>query len=122
MTPGIRPLVAGNWKMNGTSASLPELLAIGNGFLDGLDAEAEAFCERLRGLDGAIGRAGDQLVGCAQETRHAIRHHGCFAAPALAQTAMEVRASRTDFDRGGVTHQHDSLHVCLLFDARDNQR
>ncbi|RUZ18975.1 triose-phosphate isomerase, partial [Mesorhizobium sp. M7A.F.Ca.CA.001.04.1.1] len=25
MTPGIRPLVAGNWKMNGTSASLNEL-------------------------------------------------------------------------------------------------
>ncbi|BCH24941.1 triose-phosphate isomerase [Mesorhizobium sp. L-8-3] len=43
MTPGIRPLVAGNWKMNGTSASLPELLAIGNGFLGGLDAETEAL-------------------------------------------------------------------------------
>ena len=27
MTPGIRPLVAGNWKMNGTSASLTELHA-----------------------------------------------------------------------------------------------
>lgn len=43
MTPGIRPLVAGNWKMNGTSASLPELLAIGNGFLGGLDAETDAL-------------------------------------------------------------------------------
>lgn len=28
MTSGIRPLVAGNWKMNGTSASLPELRSI----------------------------------------------------------------------------------------------
>ncbi|MDP3897087.1 MAG: triose-phosphate isomerase, partial [Mesorhizobium sp.] len=43
MTPGIRPLVAGNWKMNGTSASLIELLAIGNGFMRGLDAETAAL-------------------------------------------------------------------------------
>jgi triosephosphate isomerase len=45
MTPGIRPLVAGNWKMNGTSASLAELRGIANGFLGGLDAETEsAIC------------------------------------------------------------------------------
>jgi len=43
MTPGIRPLVAGNWKMNGTSTSLAELLRIGQGFMSGLDAEAEAL-------------------------------------------------------------------------------
>jgi triosephosphate isomerase len=43
MTPGIRPLVAGNWKMNGTSASLTELQAIGHGFMHRLDAETEAL-------------------------------------------------------------------------------
>jgi triosephosphate isomerase len=43
MTPGIRPLVAGNWKMNGTSASFNELHAIGHGFMTGLDAEAAAL-------------------------------------------------------------------------------
>ena len=43
MTPGIRPLVAGNWKMNGTGASLNELRAIGHGFMSGLDAETEAL-------------------------------------------------------------------------------
>jgi len=42
MTPGVRPLVAGNWKMNGTRASLPELRRIADGFMRGLDAEAEA--------------------------------------------------------------------------------
>ncbi len=42
MTPRIRPLVVGNWKMNGTGASLAELVAIGKGFLHGLDAETEA--------------------------------------------------------------------------------
>ena len=43
MTPGIRPLVAGNWKMNGPGASLNELRMIGNGFMSGLDAETEAL-------------------------------------------------------------------------------
>jgi len=42
MTPGVRPLVAGNWKMNGTKASLPELQRIADGFMRGLDAETEA--------------------------------------------------------------------------------
>jgi triosephosphate isomerase len=42
MTPGIRPLVAGNWKMNGLSAALPELALIGQGFMHGLDTEADA--------------------------------------------------------------------------------
>jgi triosephosphate isomerase len=39
----IRPLVAGNWKMNGTSASLDELLAIGRGFMGELESELEAL-------------------------------------------------------------------------------
>ncbi|MET2826706.1 triose-phosphate isomerase [Mesorhizobium shangrilense] len=43
MTLGIRPLIAGNWKMNGTSASLNELRMIGNGFMSGLDADTEAL-------------------------------------------------------------------------------
>lgn len=43
MTPGIRPLVAGNWKMNGTSAALGELIAIGNGFMKGLETETDAL-------------------------------------------------------------------------------
>ena len=49
MTPGIRPLVAGNWKMNGTAASLAELRAIGHGFMSGLDAETDALiCDAQR--------------------------------------------------------------------------
>lgn len=43
MTPGIRPLIAGNWKMNGTSASVSELIAIGNGFMRGLDTDTDAL-------------------------------------------------------------------------------
>ena len=43
MTHAIRPLVAGNWKMHGISASMPELHAIANGFMQGLDTETEAL-------------------------------------------------------------------------------
>ncbi|WP_274629131.1 triose-phosphate isomerase [Arvimicrobium flavum] len=43
MTPGIRPLVAGNWKMNGAGPQLDELRSIGHGFMGGLDAETEAL-------------------------------------------------------------------------------
>lgn len=43
MSRAIRSLVAGNWKMNGVSASLPELHSIVNGFMHGLDAETEAL-------------------------------------------------------------------------------
>jgi triosephosphate isomerase len=43
MTPAIRPLVAGNWKMNGTGLSLSELRAIAHGFAHGLDTETDAL-------------------------------------------------------------------------------
>ncbi len=43
MTPGIRPVVAGNWKMNGTGASLGELRSISQGFMSGLDTETDAL-------------------------------------------------------------------------------
>ena len=43
MTLGIRPLVAGNWKMNGTGDSLNELRSIAVGFMSCLDAETEAL-------------------------------------------------------------------------------
>lgn len=42
VTPSIRPLVAGNWKMNGTSQSLAELKSIGQGFHEGLGSFADA--------------------------------------------------------------------------------
>jgi triosephosphate isomerase len=43
MTPGIRPLIAGNWKMNGTKAQLPELAAIATGFAQGPAARMDAM-------------------------------------------------------------------------------
>lgn len=43
MTPGIRPLIAGNWKMHGTADSLSELQQIATGF-------SEASAGRCNGL------------------------------------------------------------------------
>lgn len=43
MTPGIRPLVAGNWKMNGSIAGLEELRAIGHGFGAGLEGRVDGL-------------------------------------------------------------------------------
>jgi triosephosphate isomerase len=45
MTPGVRPLVAGNWKMNGLSASLVEVTAMAEAVEAGKTGEAElAVC------------------------------------------------------------------------------
>lgn len=41
MPPGITPLIAGNWKMHGTSASLGELKVIGDGFSKATGGQAE---------------------------------------------------------------------------------
>ncbi len=60
MTPGIRPLVAGNWKMNGTSAALNEVRSIVNGFSGGLDTETDALLCFPATL---LSRAADILAG-----------------------------------------------------------
>jgi triosephosphate isomerase len=41
MTPGVRPLVAGNWKMNGLSGSLAEIDAIRQAADSGESGSAE---------------------------------------------------------------------------------
>jgi triosephosphate isomerase (TIM) len=43
MTPGLRPLVAGNWKMNGIGEGLRELHLIKDAFMNGLDTETNAL-------------------------------------------------------------------------------
>lgn len=87
MTPGIRPLVAGNWKMNGTGEQLAELRSIGQGFLGGIDTETEALIcvpatllTRARDiLSSTPVRAGGQ--DCHQDDSGA--HTGDISAPML---------------------------------------
>lgn len=80
MTPGIRPLVAGNWKMNGTSASLGELRAIGEGFLSGLDSHADALVCVPATL---LSRAAEAVAGHA---RVELGGEDCHAAASGAHT------------------------------------
>jgi len=43
MTPDVRPLVAGNWKMNGTRECLPEIKAMAEGVLNALSEKVETL-------------------------------------------------------------------------------
>ncbi len=79
MTQGIRPIVAGNWKMNGTAASLEEALRIARGFTGELETEVEALLCMPATL---LSRAAQTLA------QSAIRVGGqdCHAAPSGAHT------------------------------------
>jgi triosephosphate isomerase (TIM) len=69
MTPGIRPLIAGNWKMNGTKAQLPELAAIAKGFAEGPATRMDAMVALPFTLIGAGAHtvAGTKLALGAQD-------------------------------------------------------
>ncbi|MFN7104315.1 MAG: triose-phosphate isomerase, partial [Pseudorhizobium sp.] len=43
MTPDVKPLVAGNWKMNGTRSSLDQIKAISEGVRDNLSEKVETL-------------------------------------------------------------------------------
>ncbi|MHA6642270.1 triose-phosphate isomerase [Mesorhizobium sp. A623] len=93
MTPGIRPLVAGNWKMNGTSASVNELRMIGNGFLGGLDAEVEALvCVPATLLAHAAEILSRSPVKAGGEDCH-TEEHGAFTGCISAEMLKDAGAS-----------------------------
>lgn len=63
MTPGIRPLIAGNWKMNGIAASLNELTAISEKFASIAGEKADALiCVPATLLSRAAFAAQDSVV------------------------------------------------------------
>ncbi len=78
MTPGIRPLVAGNWKMNGVGGSLAELRSIGQGFSGALDEKAEGLVcvpatlltRAASALDGSPVQAGGQDCHAKESGAH----------------------------------------------------
>ena len=93
MASRIRPLVAGNWKMNGTGASLGELRAIGAGFMGGLDAETEALICVPATL---IGRAAEAVsrtpVRCGGQDCHA-KESGAHTGDVSAEMLKDAGAS-----------------------------
>ncbi|MCC2113243.1 MAG: triosephosphate isomerase, partial [Hyphomicrobiales bacterium] len=79
MTPGVTPLVAGNWKMNGTAASLDEIRDV----CAGLDAEATLPHETLLCLPATLVERG---AGVAAESALSIGGEDCHAAASGAHT------------------------------------
>jgi triosephosphate isomerase len=93
MTPGIRPLVAGNWKMNGTSASLGELRAIGEGFAQGLSAVADALiCVPATLISRAADVAANTPVTVGGEDCHA-KESGAHTGDISAEMLKDAGAS-----------------------------
>jgi triosephosphate isomerase (TIM) len=87
MTPGLRPLVAGNWKMNGIGEGLRELHLIKDAFLNGLDTETNA----LLCLPATLIERGAQVAGPSNvkiggqdcHTSDSGAHTGDISAPML---------------------------------------
>lgn len=84
MTPGIRPLIAGNWKMNGLSADLGELTAMGEGAFGGAEG---LICVPATLLSRASDALADSKLRLGGEDCHAAAsgaHTGDVSAEMLA--------------------------------------
>jgi triosephosphate isomerase len=79
MTPGVTPLVAGNWKMNGTAASLDEIRDV----CAGLDAESTLPHETLLCVPATLI---ERAAGVAAESALAIGAEDCHAKESGAHT------------------------------------
>ena len=98
MTPGIKPLVAGNWKMNGFRNSMSELGEMANGY----GAEMRGRLDMLVCVPSTlILTAAHVCLG----SRVAVGGQDCHSKPAGAHTGEEGRLRSKD---SAVTH-HGAL-------------
>ena len=75
MAAAIRPLVAGNWKMNGVKAALNEITAIAAAVAAGGAARADvAICPPATLLAAAVSVAGPVLIGAQDRIAKAEDH------------------------------------------------
>jgi triosephosphate isomerase len=88
MTPGVTPLVAGNWKMNGTAASLDEIRDV----CAGLDAEATLPHETLLCVPATLV---ERAASVAAESALSIGGEDCHVAESGAHTG-DVSAEMLD--------------------------
>ena len=107
MTPGIRPLIAGNWKMHGARDSLGELKAIGEGFSSAAGAGADGLvCVPATLLERAVGVLDATHVTAGGQDCHpqpSGAHTGDIAAEMLADcgaTHVIVGHSERRMDHG----------------------
>ncbi len=87
MTPGVRPLLAGNWKMNGLTASLAEIVAIREGADRDAPGVAElAICPPATLIGPAAALLAGGVVALGGQDCHALpsgAHTGDISAPML---------------------------------------
>jgi triosephosphate isomerase len=119
MTPDVRPLVAGNWKMNGLRASLEEIAAMRRGVDAGAAGAAEiAICppatllsDAARLLEGGALRLGAQDCHAAASGAHT----GDISAPMLRDAgAVYVIVGHSERRAG---HQENDATVRLKAEA-----
>ncbi|MBA5776544.1 triose-phosphate isomerase [Stappia sp. F7233] len=107
MPTAIKPLVAGNWKMNGLAASLAEIDALGAGLDDGMrDAADVMICPPATLVAAAAAKASGYRVAIGGQDCHTAEkgaHTGDISAEMLADagaTAVIVGHSERRADHG----------------------
>ena len=87
MTPGIKPLVAGNWKMNGLESGLGELRTVMNTVVNGLDRDTDTLLclpSTLIHRGAAIAKGSPLKIGGEDcHTKDSGAHTGDISAPML---------------------------------------
>ncbi len=87
MARAVKPLVAGNWKMNGLASGLSELLLIKNALLHGLDSQTEVLlCVPATLINRAVHAANGSTLHIGGQDCHkddAGAHTGDISAPML---------------------------------------
>ncbi|MBW8636915.1 triose-phosphate isomerase [Hoeflea sp. WL0058] len=112
MTPGVKPLVAGNWKMNGDRNALHEITAIANGIDGALDEKIDAIiCPPATLLYLAAGSVLDTPLSIGAQDCHQSAsgaHTGDIAATMIKETgATHVIVGHSE--RRTDHHEDDAL-------------
>ncbi|MFZ5747314.1 MAG: triose-phosphate isomerase [Pseudomonadota bacterium] len=129
-----RKLVAGNWKMNGLRADLPEVAKIAAAAATHAGVDV-ALCVPFTLIDPATGVAGALPIG-AQDVHEAEKgaHTGCISAPMLVEAGAQLvivghserRADQNEtshdaWAKAAAAHRH-GLHVILCCGETEAER
>ncbi|WP_421851108.1 triose-phosphate isomerase [Oricola sp.] len=94
MTPGVKPLIAGNWKMNGTSDALDELAGICQGLPQPRGEEMDAaICVPFTLIERAANAASGHIVAIGAQDCHAAAsgaHTGDVSAEMLKDAGAQA--------------------------------
>ena len=89
---GRRPLIAGNWKMNGTRASIPTVEAIRDGVAPGLAARIDVLvCPPSTLISSCVAATYDSAIAIGGQNLHA-RESGAFTGSISAEMLADLGA------------------------------